>query len=153
VKKQTSFAQQLRILDKALGIADDESWEVPKQYPTRSKVVARRVRKKMEKAYPHLREEVLSAFSVDLADLWEIGRKHEYYLKQFLQLRFPKDRYRLESLLITWIEIQLLVHARWHLDSLKAIMPKVLREAALSGEEQSPGTGRHSRKPGTRLKP
>jgi len=72
-----------------------------------------------------------SSFAVDLADLWEIGRYHEEYLNSFLKLKFPRDLDRLESLLINWIEVQLLVHCQWHLRSLRKVTPKIIRRIRL----------------------
>jgi hypothetical protein len=88
---------------------------------------ARKLRRALEKACPNLPQKVINAMAIDLADISEIGAKHNEYLRWFLRMRFPEDLDRAEKLLINWIEVELLFHNQWHLSSLKREMPKLLR--------------------------
>jgi len=88
----------------------------------------------MKVLFPEVPEPIIAAFAVDVVDFRSAGLRHEYYLKQFLNLKVPKDIRRAESLLIVWIGVELLEHASWHLRSLRRILPTVLKNASSEGK-------------------
>jgi hypothetical protein len=89
--------------------------------------LARQLRQTFAKACPNLPKDVVSALAVDLADISEIGERHKEYLRQLLEMRFPEDLGKAETLLVHWIEVELLFHNQFHLKSLKRQLPKALR--------------------------
>jgi hypothetical protein len=90
--------------------------------------LADQLRHTLAKACPNLPQHVVSALAVDLADVSEIGIRHDKYLQQLLKMRFPEDLDKAETLLIHWIDVELLFHNQYHLKSLKRQLPKALRE-------------------------
>jgi len=124
---QPALPKKMAQIRRASGLTSQDHWPLPNRYALESKRMAMRVGRKLRASCPSLSAEVLSAFSVDVADVWEICNYQQHVLKELLRLRLPRDKRRLESLLTSWIEIQLLVHADWHLRSLKKLTPKVLR--------------------------
>ena len=124
--RQAALNKQLIQLARALGISETDTWSLPPKYSKQSVALSRRISAQIRQACPLLSAETSANFATDIADLWEVGRYHEKFIHDFLRLRFPKDRTRLEDLLITWVEIQLLTHCQWHLKSLKKISPRIL---------------------------
>jgi hypothetical protein len=125
--RQRMLERYVEELRRGLGISKRDEWPLPRRYAKMSVRLSHRIQRQLAAASPGLSKSLSAEFAVDLADIWEVGRCHEAYLQSFLKLRFPRDRDRLESLLIHWVEVELLVHCRWHLNSLKKRTPRVMR--------------------------
>ena len=132
--KKDSLSRQIAETRRALGIARDETWPPPFEDTKRQNRLTSRIRAKMKVLFPEVPEPIIAAFAVDVVDFRSAGLRHEYYLKQFLNLKVPKDIRRAESLLIVWIGVELLEHASWHLRSLRRILPTVLKNASSEGK-------------------
>ena len=144
--KRDPISRQLSGLRKILGIPRDEEWCKPKVDIERSRRMTARIRAKLRSLSPDISEEPLTAFSVDVVDLLEVGEAHHYFLKQLLSLKPPRDDRRLESLLITWVDVELLLHANWHLNSLKKVMPKIYRKLEAGEKKAKRSTRKVSRR-------
>lgn len=74
-------------------------------------------------ASPNSTVDLVSGIAVDLADFWEIGEEHRQRVKKLLNMKFPKDRKRLEEMLYE-LDIRLVMHAEWHAKHLKKRLAK-----------------------------
>ena len=90
--------------------------------------LARQLRITLARACPNASQSLVSALAVDLADIREIGLYHDKSLRQLKDMHFPDDLHKAEDLLIKWVEVQLLFHSQWHLNSLKRNFPKMLSQ-------------------------
>ena len=95
--------------------------------------VRRRLLRTLLIACPELPKKVAASLADDLADISQIGLKHQKFIRRFLSLRLPDELEEAETLLIYWIDVELLFHNQWHLNRLKRELPKLLRAIAQSG--------------------
>lgn len=87
-----------------------------------------RIRNKFTAAMPEANAQLLANVACDLSDLRDVAIAHSRFLKALSKLRFPEDTEKLESIFIRHVEVELLVHAQWHLSSLKKLVPKFDKE-------------------------
>lgn len=127
MKADDPVEKQLAKLRRMAGIREDETWHAPKVNLPRYKALLRRLFRQLRESCPSLSERTAGAVATDLADIRDIAQCHEYFIREFLKLQFPKDARRLEGLLIRWIDVELLFHCQWHLKSLRRRLPKVLK--------------------------
>lgn len=72
---------------------------------------------------PKCPERVASAIAVDLADLVEVAAEHQQHVRQLLSLKSTRRKSRLGTLLAQ-IDVNLLFHANYHIESLRKNLPK-----------------------------
>lgn len=138
--------KKFRVMKNAKGLKTEDKVRRPPRRTKQNVALAMKINKRLHLLFPELSPETISASAIDLADIWKIGKSHDYYLQQFFKTSVTKNPDKFESLLITWIEVELLYHCQWHLRSLKRNLPKLLRAATKSRPEKQKTQGPSTRR-------
>jgi|SRR5882762_7285414 len=91
----------------------------------------------LRKASPRSPGRTTGELAVDLGDLVFVGTKHKNDVKRLLKMRFPKDWERFRKLLAHF-DVNLLFENRWHLASMKRLLPRLVRDAYRSSDGRLP---------------
>ena len=102
----------------------------------------RRVIRVLKEALPNTDPELIGGICADLFDLWETGQTLDNKLKEVCKLRLPRDRERLQDVLI-WIEAIQLDMGKYWIGEVKKDLPKLLE--ALDRLERKPRPGKQKR--------
>ena len=107
----------------------------------------RRIMKQLQAGSPKSKSRLVGDLAIDLGDLVEVGDRHKAAIKTLLTSSFPRDHEKFLHLLAMF-EVDLLFEADFHLNSLKRLLPRLVRDS------YSSATHAHQRQPKrTRARP
>lgn len=78
------------------------------------------------KTCPRCTSRDISYFTADMSGLWEVSKVHERLIHSLLHCSYPKDKEKIENLLME-ITVNWLSQAADHLSTLRKILPRLRR--------------------------
>lgn len=93
----------------------------------RSMRIAQQMQIALQKAFPNMDRQFIGDIVADLNSLWDLRQKLDKDLNKLFQMRFPRHRSHLYSLLID-IEVRQLDEASYLIRRLRRRLPKLVKE-------------------------